>query len=41
MLTEMQAADWADDLQKIGERGRYFFCLNQFLFVVVKPLREQ
>jgi ubiquinone/menaquinone biosynthesis C-methylase UbiE len=40
-VSGQEAADWADDLQKIGERGGYFFCLNQFLFVVVKPLREQ
>ena len=40
-VSEQEATDWAGDLQKIGERGGYFFCLNQFLFVVVKPLREQ
>ena len=36
-VSEQEVADWVDDLQKIGERGGYFFCLNQFLFVVVKP----
>jgi arsenite methyltransferase len=40
-VSEQEVTDWAGDLQKIGERGGYFFCLNQFLFVVVKPLREQ
>jgi hypothetical protein len=34
-VSEQEAADWADDLQKIGEGGGYF------LFVVVQPLREQ
>jgi arsenite methyltransferase len=40
-VSEQEVTDWAGDLQKIGERGGYFFCLNQFVFVVVKPLREQ
>jgi len=36
-VSEQEAADWADDLHNIGKQGSYFFCLNQFLFVVVKP----
>jgi SAM-dependent methyltransferase len=35
-----EAADWAADLRALGERGEYFFCLNQFLFAVTKPARS-
>ena len=36
-ITETDAAEWMADLQQAGERGDYFFCLNQFLFRVEKP----
>ena len=36
-VTETEAAEWMADLQQAGERGDYFFCLNQFLFSVEKP----
>lgn len=35
-----EAADWAADLRDLGERGEYFFCLNQYLFSVTKPARS-
>jgi hypothetical protein len=31
-----EAAAWADDIHWTGAQGDYFFCLNQFLFSVVK-----
>lgn len=34
-VSEAMAADWARDLQSRGED--YFFCLNQYLYVVTKP----
>jgi arsenite methyltransferase len=37
-VTEAEAQAWADELHELGERGEYFFCLNQFLFAVSKPL---
>jgi ubiquinone/menaquinone biosynthesis C-methylase UbiE len=37
-VTEQEANDWAEDLQRLGKQGRYFFCLNQYLFVVGKPI---
>ncbi len=36
-VSEQEANDWAEDLQRLGHQGRYFFCLNQYLFVVSKP----
>ena len=40
-VSEQEVTDWAGDLQKIGDAGAIFSALNQFLFVVVKPLRDQ
>jgi len=37
-MSEQEAAEWAEDLQRLGEQGSDFFCLNQFLFVVTKPV---
>ena len=31
-----EAEAWAQDLMRLGETGEYFFCLNQFLFLVGK-----
>jgi len=28
---------WSDDLQQLAEPEEYFFCLNQFLYLVTKP----
>ena len=36
-VTDEEAEAWADDLRQLGERGEYFFCLNQFLYFVTKP----
>lgn len=36
-VTEEEANDWAEDLERLGGEGRYFFCLNQYLFVATKP----
>jgi ubiquinone/menaquinone biosynthesis C-methylase UbiE len=35
-LTEAEAAEWAEDLRRLGEQGDYFFCLNQYLYLVRK-----
>jgi ubiquinone/menaquinone biosynthesis C-methylase UbiE len=37
-VTDAEAQLWADELRQLGERGDYFFCLNQFLFFATKPL---
>ena len=37
-ITDAEAQLWADELRQLGERGDYFFCLNQFLFFAMKPL---
>lgn len=36
-VTTEEADGWAHELRELDERGDYFFCLNQFLMVVVKP----
>ena len=36
-ISEEEARAWADDLQMLGEEGRYFFSLNRYLFVARKP----
>jgi ubiquinone/menaquinone biosynthesis C-methylase UbiE len=36
-VSREEANEWASELRLLGERGEYFFCLNQFLAVVVKP----
>jgi arsenite methyltransferase len=36
-VTEKEAAAWAEDLRQTGERGEYFFSLNQYLCLAVKP----
>jgi ubiquinone/menaquinone biosynthesis C-methylase UbiE len=36
-ITAAEAADWRDGLRRAGEEGRYFFCLNQYLFVATRP----
>lgn len=38
-LTREEVAAWAADLRALGERGEYFFSVNRYLFVVVKPGR--
>ena len=38
-LTPEEIADWVADLRSLGERGEYFFSVNRYLFVVVKPGR--
>jgi arsenite methyltransferase len=35
-VTEQEATEWMEDLQQLGEQGNYFFCLNQYLFLVAK-----
>ena len=39
-LTDAEAAEWAEDLRRVGEQGNYFFCLNQYLFVAAKREAE-
>lgn len=36
-VTAEEADSWARELRELDEHGDYFFCLNQFLTVVVKP----
>ena len=36
-ITEEEAEEWVQDLRQLGEREEYFFCLNQFLYLVTKP----
>lgn len=37
LLPENEVSDWAADLDEHARSGRYFFCLNQYLFLVVRP----
>jgi hypothetical protein len=36
-VTPAEAAAWAADLRSAGETGDYFFSLNRYLFLAVKP----
>jgi len=36
-VTEEEAIAWAADLRALGEAGEYFFSVNRYLFMVVKP----
>jgi ubiquinone/menaquinone biosynthesis C-methylase UbiE len=36
-LTEADALAWANDLRALGEIGEYFFSVNRYLFIVIKP----
>jgi arsenite methyltransferase len=36
-VTEEEARAWVEDLRQTAERGEYFFSLNQYLYLVVKP----
>jgi len=36
-VTEEEARAWVEDLRQTGERGEYFFSLNQYLYLAVKP----
>lgn len=36
-ITEEDVEAWAEDLRKLGETGSYFFSLNRYLFLAVKP----
>lgn len=36
-VTEAEAAAWARDLEELGEAGEYFFSVNRYLFIVIKP----
>jgi ubiquinone/menaquinone biosynthesis C-methylase UbiE len=36
-VSQQDAAAWLDDLREIGERGDWFFNVNQYLFVIQKP----
>jgi SAM-dependent methyltransferase len=38
-LTQADADAWASDLRTLGEAGDYFFSVNRYLFMVVKPGR--
>jgi arsenite methyltransferase len=36
-ITQEEADQWSDDLRQLDEQEEYFFCLNQFLYLVTKP----
>ena len=36
-VTKEEIEAWAEDLRKLGETGSYFFSLNRYLFLAVKP----
>jgi hypothetical protein len=36
-VTKEEASTWIEDLRHTGERGEYFFSLNQYLRLVVTP----
>ena len=36
-ITQEEAAAWAADLRKLGEDGTYFYSMNEYLFLAVKP----
>jgi arsenite methyltransferase len=36
-VTDEDAEEWVMDLRQLGESEEYFFCLNQFLYLVTKP----
>jgi arsenite methyltransferase len=36
-VTPEEAEDWAADLRRLGEAGAYFFSLNRYLFLAIKP----
>ena len=38
-LTDVEVAEWTEDLRRLGEHGNYFICLNQYLYVLMKPAR--
>jgi arsenite methyltransferase len=38
-VTKEEADQWSDDLRQLAEQEEYFFCLNQFLYLVTKPQR--
>jgi len=33
-----ELADWADELPRLSEQGRYFFSSSRFIFIATKPL---
>ena len=36
-LTKEEAEAWAEDLRRLGREGSYFFSLNRYLFLAIKP----
>ena len=40
-IDDRDVNDWAADLERLGEQGNYFFCLNQYLFALAKPVGRQ
>ena len=37
-VTADEATEWASDVHRTGVEGNYFFCLNQYLFSVERPV---
>lgn len=36
-VTKEEVEAWAEDLRRLGREGLYFFSLNRYLFLVIKP----
>jgi ubiquinone/menaquinone biosynthesis C-methylase UbiE len=36
-ITREESLAWLEDLRQTGERGEYFFSLNQYLYLAMKP----
>jgi hypothetical protein len=37
-LTRTDVEGWVNDLHELGQQGSYFFSLNRYLFLAVKPV---
>ena len=40
-LSRDDAESWQEDLRKADQEGRYFFSLNQYLYLAIKPMEGQ
>jgi ubiquinone/menaquinone biosynthesis C-methylase UbiE len=40
-LSQDDGEAWREDLRRADQEGRYFFCLNQCLYLAIKPMDDQ
>ena len=40
-LSPDEVHSWRQDLRDLGAHGRYFFSLNRYLFLAVKPIPDR